>query len=902
MALSKEFIEAAVSNPSFISEVYSEFLVDPNHVTKEWSQAFHCIEEPSRSEKPLSDSRIFKLIESYKIYGHLIAELNPISLEPIEEPWQLNIENFGFNKNDLKNNFPTLSIIPNKEIASLQEIIDALRVLYSDKITVEFTGIQEPLLESWLRQKIENKQLNVNLSIDEKKLILQYLNKSELFESFLHTKYIGQKRFSLEGGETLIPMLAILLEKGSELGMRELIIGMAHRGRLNILTNILNKSYATVFSEFEENYIPQSFEGSGDVKYHKGYTSKLKTLKDKEINIILSPNPSHLEAVYPVIEGLTRGKEIAGHRKTEEIVPLIIHGDAAIAGQGVVYETLQMSRLEGYFSGGTIHIVINNHIGFTTLPKEYCSTTYCTDIAKAFDVPVFHVNAEDPESCIYAMILAIEIRQKFKCDVFIDLNCYRKYGHNESDEPSFTQPLEYKLINNKLPIRELYRDHLIKEGIIEKELVDSLEEEFRNSLNKALELSKSELVQEVKAEAKAARLNPFVITKTAISNEIIDSLAIKMTTLPETFKAHKKLIQLNEDRKNILLGEPKKEAIDWGTAEILAYASILNEGIHVRISGQDVKRGTFSHRHAVLVDQEKEQSYTPLQFINKDQNLFEIYNSPLSEYAVLGFEYGYSIACPNALVIWEAQFGDFGNGAQVMIDQFISTAEQKWGQISTITLFLPHGYEGQGPEHSSARMERFLILSGDDNWQIVYPSTPSQFFHLLRRQVHSQIKKPLIVFTPKALLRHPKCQSSLFDIYEGNFKTIIDDNTSKEDVLHLIFCTGKIYYDLVQELEKKGNKNSAIIRIEQLYPFDSDGLKKIFQKYKNIKTCCWVQEEPSNMGAWNYMDVQFKSILPENITLKYIGRKRSASPAVGSYFLHKKQHSEMMEELDKVIS
>lgn len=764
--------------------------------------------------------------------------------------------------------------------------------------SVEYQHLHNAGLRSWLKQKMEAGNFHNTLTIDQKKLILHCLNKSELFETFLHKKYPGQKRFSLEGAETLIPMLTILLERGAELGMEELIMGMAHRGRLNVLTNILNKSYATVFSEFGEHYLPGPTEKSGDVKYHKGFTSRVKTESGKELTLILIPNPSHLESVYPVVQGFTRGKLSEG-MEIQAIVPLIIHGDAAIAGQGVVYETLQLSRLEGYASGGTVHIVINNQIGFTTLPKEYQSTEHCTDIAKTFGLPVFHVDAEAPETCIFAMLLAIEIRQKFQSDVFINLKCYRKYGHNESDEPFFTQPLEYKIIGAKRPIRELYRDHLIHQSIIEQHLAESMEEEFTLGLQEAHESNKNPK-QNPDSTKPEESFNPFLEVSTALPKKTIDYLAGQMTQIPEPFKAHKKLIHLQEERKKALSSSLIDKTIDWGTAENLAYASLLVEGTDIRISGQDVRRGTFSHRHAVLIDQENASPYFPLQHLQKDQGCFEIHNSSLSEYGVLGFEYGWSIASPDSLVIWEAQFGDFANGAQVMIDQFIATAEQKWGQHSALTLFLPHGYEGQGPEHSSARIERYLTLSGDDNWQVVYPSTPAQLFHLLRRQIHSHAVKPLVVFTPKALLRHPRCQSSLQELTEGKFNFILDDPRSEIKVNHIIFCTGRIYYDIMDVLEKQQNNQTAVIRIQQLYPLALDEIKLLLKKYNSFKNCAWVQEEPSNMGAWEFIHPQLNALLPQNISLKYVGRKRSASTAVGSPAFHKKQHDKIMAELIEI--
>ncbi len=924
MSSRERLLHAAAANPAYFTDLEERYAQDPTSLPEDLVlalQELHAkpeitIEEPKiavseEKAQPSSvlyypklefvgstDFRIFNLIEAYRKYGHLDAQINPIATHSPEGHWNLSIEAAGFTKQDLSTHFPTCGLLQ-EEKAPLLEIVQTLRTIYCGKIGLEYIGIQNPELEIWIQQKFENPQQKSHLSIEQKKLILEFLNKSELFENFLHTKYTGQKRFSLEGGETLIPMLAVLLEAGVELGVEEFLIGMAHRGRLNVLASILNKSYSMIFSEFEDNYIPESFEGSGDVKYHKGFSSLVKTVSGKEVNIILIPNPSHLEAVDPVVEGIARAKQTQGEKSTREIVPVLIHGDAAISGQGVVYETLQLSRLEGYATGGTIHIVINNQIGFTTLPRDLRSTPYCTDIAHAFGAPVFHVNAEEPEVCVYAIILAMEIRQKFKCDVFIDLNCYRKYGHNESDEPAFTQPTEYKLIASKRPIRELYRDYLIEQGIVEKRVVESLESEFTQALHSAHEAIKADSGTDEKAPSKNVSIpyDPFKAVATNVPENTLWFLAERITDIPSEFKAHRKLVHLHEERKKALASPKDKKAIDWGTAEILAYASLLNEGTHVRFSGQDVCRGTFSHRHATLVDQEQENKvYIPLQNIKKEQGLFEIYNSPLSEYGVLGFDYGYSIGHPEALTIWEAQFGDFANGAQVIIDQFIATAEQKWGQKAPITLFLPHGYEGQGSEHSSGRIERFLNLSGNDNWQIVYPTTPAQHFHLLRRQVHSEAFKPLVVFTPKGLLRYPKCQSSLQEFLEGKFQFIIEDPIPQGKVTKLLFCAGRVYYDIISVLEKE-QLSAAIVRIEQLYPLNSEEIKKMMSKHADLKTCLWVQEEPANMGAWDFIHSQFPALLPKNVTLKYIGRERSASSAAGSHALHKIQQDAFISEL-----
>ncbi len=885
-------IRSGFANIELIDEMYEKYNADPNSVDPSWKKAFagHVDDFPPEqtNRNAPGDLRIEKLINGYRRWGHLKADVNPIRTTPLESPWQLTLDSLGFAEDELEKFFPTNNLLDRPE-APLKEIITILEQIYCSKIGIEYMGIQDPRLLSWIPRQIEPARFKISLSIDQKKSILQHLNKSELFEVFLHTKYVGQKRFSLEGGETLIPILAALIEKGSGLGLEQFVLGMAHRGRLNVLANILEKSYGTIFAEFEAGYIPISFEGSGDVKYHKGFTSSIQ-LNGKTIEVALTPNPSHLEAVDAVVEGQVRARQLlAGDTQREKVLPILVHGDAAIAGQGIVYETLQFYMLEGYTTGGTIHIIINNQIGFTTLPSDARSTYYCTDIARTFNAPVFHVNAEDPEGCVYATHLAMEIRQKFHCDVFIDLNCYRKYGHNEADEPAFTQPHEYQLIRSKRPIREIYRDDLIHQGVLEKQMAESLEEEFKDALQKAQKGIQAK-ENTAKKPPHKEKINPPPPESTGLDSKTLEEIAIRFCAVPEGLTVHKKLEKVISERLEMAKG---KRPIDWGMGETLAYASLLWEGRHVRLSGQDSCRGTFSHRHALWKDQEEEKEYIPLQHLKEGQGKFEIYNSSLSEYAVLGFEFGYSLAYPGALVLWEAQFGDFCNGAQVIIDQFISTSEMKWGQKNSVVMLLPHGYEGQGPEHSSARMERFLTLCGHNNLQVVNPTTPAQLFHLLRRQILNQVNKPLIIFTPKGLLRHPECVSAIEDFTSGKFQEIIEDPIAPDTIDQLVFCSGRIYYDLIAEREKRLTQNMSIIRVEQLYPLDEDQLKKAAKK--NAKQVYWVQDEPKNMGAWVFMRPYLQEAF--NTEPRYIGRERSASPAAGSYALHQKQHQSIIEAL-----
>lgn len=843
----------------FLDSLYEQFKEDPARLDPSWQAFFRMQEFPTTS------SQIEDEAEAYRRDGHLLAKINPIALNAPDVPPSLQ------GKHDPK-----------------------LHAIYCGSIGYEYKNLDNPALEAWIQERIENAQ--VVLTPTEKQYIFEYLNKSELFETFLHTKFVGQKRFSLEGAETLIPMLGLLIEKGAESTLKEVVLGMAHRGRLNVLSNILNKSHDQIFSEFDEHHIPHSAEGEmGDVKYHKGFTSDiLKTHSGKKIKITLVPNPSHLESVDAVVEGEARAKQFLQHdeKDRQAIIPILIHGDAAISGQGVVYETLELYNLPGYSTGGTIHFIVNNQVGFTTAPRDLKSTRYCTDIAHAFGFPVFHVNAEDPEACVQVALLALEIRQKFHCDVFIDLNCYRKYGHNESDEPAFTQPLEYQLIKNKRSIREIYRDQLLQEKIVQKEAVDKMETDFKQKMQETHAKGISHQVPEDLMEVPNPHLlfDPF---PTGIDQEILKKIAEKMSKAPDSFHIHPKLENLLKERLKMVMDA---KPMDWGMAELLAYGTLVWEGIPVRFSGQDSCRGTFTHRHAIWLDQKTGAEYFPLAHLKAEQGRFEIINSPLSEFAILGFEYGYSVACPEGLTIWEAQFGDFGNGAQVMIDQYIASGEQKWGQKSGITLFLPHGYEGQGPEHSSARMERFLTLCGHDNMQIVNPTTPAQLFHLLRRQVLRQLRKPLVVFTPKGLLRYPPSFSRLEELTDGYFHEILDDPTQPLQATRLILCCGRVYYDLLAQREKKQDQQVALVRIEQLYPLNEEKLKEVIQQYAHIKEVMWVQEEHKNMGAWRYIYPYLSEILSD-VPLKYVGRGVSATPATGSHFIHQKEYDQFINQV-----
>ncbi|WP_068466535.1 2-oxoglutarate dehydrogenase E1 component [Candidatus Protochlamydia phocaeensis] len=915
-------LEGETANLALLESLYQQYQTNPAQLSLSWQRYFEALDRQgveakiglkpalsvkdgiSASKEDVSaaavDSRIFQLIEAYRRNGHLMAHVNPLVSQPPEEPESLRLDRLGFEERDLKRFFPTFGLLPQGQ-APLSSLLDALRNLYCRHIGFEYKYGSNPDLENWLQNYIEKEFFKTGLSPEQKRLTLEYLNRSELLETFLHTKYVGQKRFSLEGTETLIPMLALMLESASEEGVEEAVLGMAHRGRLNVLTNILNKSFQLVFNEFEDNYIPESFEGMGDVKYHKGFKGHYARLNAKKIRLTVSPNPSHLESVDSVVEGMTRAKQFL--EKDEEdrkkVIPILIHGDAALSGQGVVYETLQLAKLPGYATGGTIHLVINNQIGFTTIPRDLRSTVYCTDIAKAFGLPVFHVNAEDPDSCVQVALLALLVRQRFHCDVFIDLNGYRKYGHNESDEPAFTQPIEYRVIRNKRPIREIYRNRLIEQGIVQKGEMDEWEERFKLGLQEAHAHQKEHLTSVgqnqdlMSIPSNQALFDPI---ETGVAKDVLVALAERFCAVPNGFHLHAKLDHLIKERLKMV---KEDKPIDWGMAEYLAYATLLWEGTPVRLSGQDCCRGTFSHRHAMWIDQQREEiEYYPLNHLKDGQGRFEVFNSPLSEMAILGFEYGYSVVCPQGLTIWEAQFGDFGNGAQVIIDQYIASGEQKWGQRSKLVLFLPHGYEGQGPEHSSGRLERFLTLAGHDNMQIVNPTTPAQFFHLLRRQIHRDIEKPLIVFTPKGLLRHPAATSRLDELTQGSFQEILGDPLPKpQGVRRLVLCSGRIYYDLLTKREKDQRKDVAFIRLEQLYPLNARRLIALLSLYTGLQDCLWVQEEPQNMGAWSYIYPCLNELLPRGLPLFYVGRERSATPATGSHSRHEQEHTNILQQV-----
>ena len=890
-----------------IEELYEQYQLNPESVDFGWKKFFEGFEfsradfqtstngvagVPENVQKEFS---VINLIDDYRSRGHLFTKTNPVRTRRQYAP-SLDIENYNLVKKDLETVFNAGSEIGIGP-AKLKDIIAHLEQTYCASVGVEYMYIRQPEVVKWMKDKLEPTKNTPHISTEEKLEILKKLNQAVGFESFLHKKFVGQKRFSLEGGESLIPALNALVEHGAEKGIQEFIIGMAHRGRLNILANIFNKSYEAIFTEFEgKEYEDNLFDG--DVKYHLGYSCDIETDRGKKVQMTLAPNPSHLEAVGPVVEGIARAKVDDYLEDETKICPILIHGDASIAGQGVVYEVVQMANLDGYRTGGTIHIVINNQIGFTTNYIDARSSTYCTDVGKVTLSPVFHVNGDDVEAVVHTIKIAMEYRQRFHKDVFIDLLCYRKYGHNEGDEPRFTQPLLYKAIAKHPNPRDIYLQSLIAEGVVGEEVQNKLKDDFKAMLEEDLSRSRqnelaviTSFLADKWSHIRPAELKDFKTAfKTAVTKKKFLELGRKISELPSDKSFFKKTQRLIADRRKMI---DEGTSLDWAMGELMAYATLLNEGKSVRISGQDVERGTFSHRHAVLKVDDSEEEYIPLQTTVDKGGFFSIYNSLLSEYGVLGFEYGYGMAMPDTLTIWEAQFGDFFNGAQIIIDQFLVAAEDKWKVMNGLVMLLPHGYEGQGAEHSSARLERFLESAAENNYQIANATTPANYFHLLRRQLHRPFRKPLVVFTPKSLLRYPKCVSPIADFTTGGFKEVLDDPfADPKKVTKIMFLQGKIYYDLIREREERGVDNIAFIRLEQLYPIPYEQLNALIRKYSKGDKRYWVQEEPENMGAWSFILRRF-----QEGNLQLISRISSASPATGSSKRHAARYEQLMDEV-----
>ena len=893
-----------------VDDLYQTYLEDPESLDESW-QHFFAGFELARTNYPVKQAlnmagdinkefAILSLIHGYRQRGHLFTKTNPVRARRKYVP-TLDIENFGLSKDDLETVFQAgndIGIGP----AKLKDIIEHLEATYCRSIGVEYVYMRKPEVVQWLKEKMESSRNSQRLSAEKQRDIFYHLKIAVGFESFIHKKFVGQKRFSLEGAESLIPALDAVIERGAELGIEEFVLGMAHRGRLNVLANILEKPYENIFKEFYGKEYEEDI-WNGDVKYHLGYENEVMTDFGKKVKLKLMPNPSHLEAVGPVVQGMVRARINSVYESDySKAAGIIIHGDAAIAAQGVVYETIQMSQLDGYRTGGTIHLIINNQVGFTTSYLEARSSTYCTDVAKVTRSPVFHVNGDDVEALVYTITLAMEFRQKFQADVFIDILCYRKYGHNEGDEPRFTQPNLYKAIEKHPNPRDIYAEKLAKLGILTEEQARKEIKEFDRFLDE--KYKESEKIDKLKI--RKFLLNEYESyempqksmfdqsVKTGVKAETLFKIAEKINSLPKGLSFFKKVNRILSDRRMMMLDD----RLDWAMAELLAYGTLVAEGHPVRLSGQDTERGTFAHRHASFVIDGTDEKYFPLKHVSEDQATFHVYNSPLSEYAVMGFEYGYALAKPNGLTIWEAQFGDFSNVAQVVIDQYITSAFEKWGLMNNLVLLLPHGFEGQGPEHSSGRIERFLELSANNNIQVVVPTTPANMFHLLRRQVKMKTRLPLIVFTPKSLLRHPQVISSVEDLAKGVFQEIIDDPLADPDVVEkVVFTSGRLYYDLAKYKLEKGLSNIALVRLEQIYPIPDKQINQILKKY-NTTNLAWAQDEPENMGAWPFLNRKLSGL-----GLKVVARNESASPAVGLMEKHTQALEKILDDVfeEKVV-
>ena len=919
-------------NAALVEEIRTRYEIDPSSVHESWEDVFGETDEATpyvvgeaSAEAPqeqaergerrpeasdpgnvsLADrhARVLRLIHSYRARGHRIANTDPLGANPAYFP-ELDPAHYGFGDEDLENPYMA-GDLPGGPVQALREILVTLRETYCRSVGVEYTHIQDPGHKAYLRQKLEGSRNVSRMHPDERLRILEKLSAAELFERFLHTKFLGQKRFSLEGAESLIPLLDTIVEAAPGYGVREVVFGMAHRGRLNVLSNILGKSLESMFSEFEDSPLIDSPFGSGDVKYHKGFSNDRETKGGGNVHLSLTANPSHLEAVDPVVEGRTRAKQVrSGDFEGAQVVPVLVHGDAAFAGQGIVAETLNLSKLSGYSTGGTIHVVVNNQIGFTTTPAEARSTLYCTDVAKMIQVPIFHVNGDDPEAVVHCVRLAMDYRERFHEDVVIDMVCYRRHGHNEGDEPSFTQPLLYDRIRQRPSVRKLYTERLLELGMLEASDVQRIEEDLSSQLDRALAHIETRPPRPDEPyeprgpwtgfERTATDENP----ETGISVEDLASLAERIGSVPSGFEVHRKLATLLDKRRKVVADDG---AIDWGMGEALAFGALLDQGFGVRLSGQDSSRGTFSHRHAALVHQQTGEEYVPLANLSDRQGRFEVYDSLLSEAAVLGFEYGYSLADPGTLTLWEAQFGDFANGAQVIIDQFISCANVKWQRMSGLVMLLPHGYEGQGPEHSSARIERYLQLCAGANMQVVNCTTPAQYFHVLRRQMMRTYRTPLVVFTPKSLLRLPRATSRPEDFGpDKRFQEVIPDaraDANPEAVKRLAFCSGKLYYDLLDEQQRRHGDTDvpvSVVRVEQINPWPEQRLLELIGRYPNLESVVWSQEEPANMGAWTFVAHRLHREL--RVELRYAGRPEAPSPAVGSSRIHKVEQAALVAE------
>ncbi len=899
--------EFLIGKNSFYNAIFADLGIPyPPHIWSQDRNPFFLSADHQR-EQTIKEARVIELINAYRVRGHLIADIDPLHALPILYHPELDIETYGLTIWDLDREFITDGLA-NRESGTLREILDILQHAYCGKVGIEYRHIQSKEEKTWIREQIRQQFVEPQpIPVEVKKRLLWKLISAEQFERFLHTKYLGQKRFSLEGCETVIPVLDRLIEGASERGVEDITLGMAHRGRLNVLANVIGNLCERIFAAFEGSVHPEFPADEGDVKYHQGASSERVTETGRLVRLSLSPNPSHLEAVDPVVEGMVRAKQDLTldrfSRTREEVIdlalPVLLHGDAAFAGQGIVMETLNLAGLKGYRTGGTIHIIINNQIGFTTSPEAGRSTIYSTDVARMTQLPIFHINGDDPEAAYRALQIALDYRQEFNKDVVLDLVGFRRLGHNETDEPSYTQPLMYARVKAHPGVRTIYSKRLIKEGVVTEEEVNGLIEERVRRYEEALANAKRKVKEEpVQPQPDVVEMDGSSIVPTAVDAEVVSNIGRKIAVVPDGFNINPKMVgQLARRAK---MGDGVAP-LDWAFAEAVAFGSLVLDGTRVRLSGQDSGRGTFSQRHAVLYDTQTGKSWVPLSELRADKNpeaRFEVFDSSLSEEGVLGFEYGYTVVAQNALVLWEAQFGDFGNGAQTIIDQYIAASEDKWKQTSRLVMLLPHGYEGQGPEHSSARLERYLQLCAENNLQVCYPTTPAQYFHLLRRQVQPGMERPLIVMTPKSLLRLPAASSSVADLTSGGFRPLIDDAeiTDAASVEKVVLCSGKVYYDLNEARKKSGESRVAVLRLEQFYPFPLTSVRDALSKYSNSKQLVWAQEEPQNMGGWTFVEPRLVDLLPVSERPKYIGRTASASPATGSYSIHQKEQAQIVND------
>jgi 2-oxoglutarate dehydrogenase E1 component len=893
---------AISGNLDALESLYKQWRQNPDAIDPSWRYYFEGFElglaQPGGELDSKAQVGVVRLIYAYREIGHFLAHLDPLSQARSAHPL-LDLGEFGLTEADLDRSFltdPFLGLSTPR--ATLRELIDALRDTYCRTIGVEYMHIQDRHVRHWLQQRMEPCHNRPRFDHAKKLRILKNLHYAELFERFLHTRFAGQKRFSLEGAETLIPILETFVEKAPEQGVREIVLGMAHRGRLNVLANILRKPYEEIFAQFEENFLPDSADGDGDVKYHIGFSSDRANSQGQYLHLSLTPNPSHLEAVDPVVEGRTRAKQTKfKDADRKQGIPLLVHGDAAFAGQGLVAETLNLSQLPGYTTGGTLHVIVNNQIGFTTAPSDARSTTYCTDVGKMIQVPIFHVNGEDPEATVFVAELALDFRQTFQRDVIIDMFCYRRHGHNEGDDPSYTQPLMYSKIRERPSLTAIYTEQLIMTGDLTVAETEALTSKFEGKLQQTLDDVKTGPAIYPTMHGFDGNWKTFTSryshapVETGVPEATLRQIADGLMRLPENFTAHHRIESIFKPWRQDLWD---RKSVYWPFAELLSFGSLLLEGIPVRLSGQDSRRGTFSQRHSVLYDARTGEPYVPLNFLSPTQAPIHIYDSLLSEAAVLGFDFGYAMDAPNTLVLWEAQFGDFANGAQVIIDQFIGSSESKWQRDSGLVMLLPHGYEGQGPEHSSARLERFLQLCAEDNIQVCYPSTPAQYFHLLRRQMKRNFRKPLIVMTPKSLLRKPTAVSPVQDLIAGCFHEVLDDTVvDPARVRRVCLCSGKVYYDLVEQREADKANDVALVRLEQFYPFNEDLMLKTLRRYRKATEFVWVQEESQNNGGWFFMEPRLDALGYEQV--HYVGRDASASPSTGSHAVHKREQKELVE-------